>query len=395
MCSWRNLIVKIESIHHRDIPCIALRFPYNKTLIAEVKKLPDVKFSKTHTCWYVPQRDTVLNEILHLFKEKAWVDYSALKPVAYTSSSDKTPDSVAPKESLPVLSANHQIMMRMMEQKLILKGYSNNTKRTYLQQVKEFLWFYNTTDVVEITESEIQNYMLYLVEKKKVSTSTQNQAINAIKFLLEKILKQDRRVYALDRPLREKRLPEVLSQNDILLIFSATENLKHKLMLMLIYSAGLRRSELLNLRNGDIDTHRRVILIRGAKGKKDRQSILAESLIPFLEQYTKEYTPVFWFFYGPGGTPYSATSLQKILKRAVAKAGIKKEVRLHMLRHSFATHLLESGTSTRYIQVLLGHESSKTTELYTHVANTGIYKIKSPLDTLPPAEDRSKLDISK
>lgn len=389
--SAEQLTVVAEKIYHRDMHCIALKFPYNAELVSIVKKIDGIKFSKTHACWYVAERKNLIGEFLAAFKGKAWVNYTALKSTSVETSINAQQHVVPKNKFLPPLSENHQIMMRMMEQKLTLRGYSGNTKRTYLQQVKDFLCFYNTTAVEEITETEIQNYMLYLVEKKQISTSTQNQAINAIKFLLEKILKQDRKIYALDRPLREKKLPEVLSQHDVFQIFSATSNLKHRLMLMLIYSAGLRRSELINLRLGDIDVHRRVVLIRGGKGKKDRQSILAESIIPLLRQYLEEYKPLLWIFYGPGGTQYSASSLQKILKRAVTKVGIKKAVRLHMLRHSFATHLLESGTSTRYIQVLLGHESSKTTELYTHVANTEIYKIKSPLDSLPLSDRVSQL----
>ena len=153
-------------------------------------------------------------------------------------------------------------------------------------------------------------------------------------------------------------------------------------MLMLIYSAGLRRSELLNLRIGDVDFDRRTVLIRGSKGHKDRYSILADQMIPLLNRYLLEFNPGFWLFEGRAGQRYTASSLQQVFKQAVKKAGIKKVARLHMLRHSFATHLLESGTSTRYIQVLLGHESSKTTEIYAQVTSFALEKIKSPLDQI-------------
>lgn len=153
-------------------------------------------------------------------------------------------------------------------------------------------------------------------------------------------------------------------------------------MIMLIYSAGLRRSELLNLRTGDIDVARHTVFIRGGKGRRDRQSILAQSIIPLLQRYEKRYSTQFWLFEGPGGERYSESSLRQILNRAAKQAGITKQVRLHMLRHSFATHLLEAGTSTRYIQVLLGHESSQTTEVYTHVSRFALDKIQSPLDQL-------------
>jgi site-specific recombinase XerD len=242
--------------------------------------------------------------------------------------------------------------------------------------------FFYDSDPMDLGEEEIRNYLLYLVDKKKLSKSTQNQAINSIKFYYEKVLGQERKVYHLERPLREYRLPAVLSQEEVLKIFEATSNLKHRLMLMLIYSSGLRRSELLNLQVGDVDVNRGMVLIRGGKGRKDRQSVFANYLTPLLDEYLKKYKPGFWLFEGVGGEKYSASSLRQLLKAAVEKAGIRKRVRLHMLRHSFATHLLEAGTSTRYIQVLLGHQSPKTTELYAHVSRFALDRIKSPLDEL-------------
>jgi site-specific recombinase XerD len=182
--------------------------------------------------------------------------------------------------------------------------------------------------------------------------------------------------------MKDKKLPEVLSQQEVVQLFEATDNLKHRVMLMLLYASGLRRSELLTLRVGDVDFDRAVVLIRGGKGRKDRHSVLAHSLIPIIEQYLNMYRPAFWLFEGLNGERYSATSLQQVLKRAVSRAGIRKHVRLHMLRHSFATHLLEAGTSTRYIQVLLGHESPKTTEVYAKVTRFGLDKVVSPLDQI-------------
>ncbi len=393
----QNRQVKVEKLFHRDKHCFAIRFPKDRYLIDIIKKIPGCTFSATHSCWYVEETITALDSILKVCQShKIWVDYSSARPKQDTVTSKantaqliKKP--VAKRLQLPPLSEEHVKAMRTMEQRLNLKGYSDNTKRTYLQQFKEFLCFYNDTQILDLTETEIQNYMIYLVERKKVSKSTQSQAINAIKYFFEKIMKQEQKVYHIERPLREKRLPEVLSQQDVSLIFENIANTKHKLMMMLIYGAGLRRSELINLRVGDVDTNRNIVFIRGGKGSKDRQSILAQTIIPLLEEYIKEYEPLLWLFYGPGGERYSASSLRQILKRASTAAGIRKNVRLHMLRHSFATHLLEGGTSTRYIQVLLGHESSKTTEMYTHVAATGLYKIQSPLDTINLAKEVKKL----
>jgi site-specific recombinase XerD len=197
-------------------------------------------------------------------------------------------------------------------------------------------------------------------------------------------------VYHLERPLKERKLPLVLNQDEIISIFGALNNIKHSAMLMLIYSAGLRRSELINLRIGDLDMSRQIVFIRGGKGRKDRQSLLAKNLNPLVKKYLFEYKPRFWLFEGEKGEQYSESSLQKVFKHAVLKAGVKKNAHLHSLRHSFATHLLESGASTRFIQVLLGHESTKTTEIYTQVTQFSLSKIQSPLDQLEMATKKPK-----
>lgn len=365
------LIIKIEVLVHNDQQCLAIRFPYAESLLPVVRAIPGAKFSKTNRCWYVLQREGLLKEIEQAFSDKAVLDKTSLPTQAII---------VTKLQDLP---ETHLQALRMMEQKLHLRGYSKNTSKTYLQAFKDFLVFYQLYPPFELTEIEIRNYLLYVVEKKQVSRSTQNQVINAIKFFYEKVLGQQRKVYDLERPLKEHRLPEVLSQEEIVQIFSVITNLKHLLMMMLVYSGGLRRSELLNLRIGDVDRNRGLIFIRGGKGRRDRQTVLAQHVLPLLEKYLIDYTPILRLFEGPGGEPYSESSLRQILHKAVRKAGIKKQVRLHMLRHSFATHLLEAGTSTRYIQVLLGHESSKTTELYTHVSKFALDKIQSPLDQLP------------
>lgn len=380
--------VIIRKFFHRDKHCLGIYFEKDFEVIREVRKIPDVKFSGTNKCWYVPEQANALSVIIECLRGKVWVDISELK-----APKEQVPEGhqsvVKGKASNPKtgwserkLNPDQQQALRMMEQKLKLRGYSENTQRTYLQHFKEFLLFFYESHPVEINEAEIRNFILYLIEKRKLSKSTQNQAINAIKFFYEQVMMQERTVYYLERPIKDKRLPEVLSQEEVMLIFEALENIKHRVMLMLIYSAGLRRSELLNLRIGDVDFHRNIVFIRGGKGHKDRQSVLSQNLAPMLQEYLREYNPGFWLFEGLKGLRYSASSLQQVLKQAVSKAGIKKFVRLHMLRHSFATHLLEAGTSTRYIQVLLGHESPKTTEIYAHVSRFALDRIKSPLDQM-------------
>jgi site-specific recombinase XerD len=366
----------LGNLFHNDQYLIGIYFEKDWELIAWVKKLVDARYSRTHTCWHVPDEPGKFTVVFNHLKAKAWIDYSA-----YVSQHNNDQRTSVAEANTGQLSA-HAWAVNKLKEKLTLKGYSGNTLKTYIDQFQAFLRFYKNSDPSDLGEPEIIAYMIWLTEEKKLSRSSQNQAINAIKFYYEKVLCHERKVYDLERPLREKRRPYVLSQQEIGLIITNTDNLKHRVMLMLLYSAGLRRSELLNLRIGDVDMDRSVVFISGGKGRKDRQSILAKSLAPVLRDYLEKYKPQQWLFEGINQEQYSATSLQNILKRAVVKAGIKKNVKLHTLRHSFATHLLESGTSTRYIQVLLGHSSSKTTEIYTHVANFGVDRIKSPLDEM-------------
>ncbi len=223
---------------------------------------------------------------------------------------------------------------------------------------------------------------MHLVTIKKVSISTQNQAINAIKFYLERVLRGERKEYYVERPLKEWKLPTVLSEEEVQALLVQTKNLKHRCMLFFLYSAGLRISELLSLKHASIDADRGLIYVRGGKGKKDRVTLLSRVAYAYMNEYIKKYEPVTWLFEGPGGCQYSSRSVNSIIKRSCRLAGIGKQASAHTLRHSFATHLLERGTDLRYIQTLLGHESSLTTERYTHVTRKGFELLVSPLDNL-------------
>jgi integrase/recombinase XerD len=190
------------------------------------------------------------------------------------------------------------------------------------------------------------------------------------------------KTYYIPRQKKPKVLPNVLSEEEVLLIMNNMNNLKHRCIISLVYSAGLRLGEVTNLKPADIDSKRNYVIVRQGKGMKDRYSLLSSRVLEMLRIYYKEYQPKEYLFEGQFGGPYSATSIHNILKVAVDKAGIKKRVTVHTLRHSFATHLLERGTDIRYIQELLGHQSSGTTEIYTHMTQKGLGQIKSPLDNL-------------
>ena len=267
-----------------------------------------------------------------------------------------------------------------IKQKLRYKRYSPNTIRTYISCLEQFNRFIKS-EKLQINEPVIYQYLMGLVAKG-YSRSSQNQHINAIKFYLEKVLKQKQKSYYIERPLKKRMLPTVLSEQEIQLIFSNIKNLKHKAILSLIYSSGIRIGEALNLTINDLDSDRMLISIRRGKGEKDRMVPMASNVLKLLRVYYKEYKPVNYLFNGNENGPYSATSVRIVLKRAVYKSYIKKNVTPHTLRHSYATHLLEKGTDLRYIQVILGHSSVKTTEIYTHVSTKNLQAIKSPIEEM-------------
>jgi site-specific recombinase XerD len=263
---------------------------------------------------------------------------------------------------------------------LLQKRYSPNTIKIYTHYFKKFLEDIDGHEAKNISPEQINRYILHLIKSEGLSGSLQNQVINALKFYYEKVLKREKLHLDIERPKKSRILPNVLSTREIETILNQIDNIKHKCLIALIYSSGLRRSEVLSLKINDVDSGRMLIKIRNSKGNKDRYSILSKNVLNLLREYYQEYKPNIWLFEGQKGFQYSATSVQKVFQVAVKKAKLNKTVSLHTLRHSFATHLLEQGVDLRYIQTLLGHQSSKTTEIYTHVSTNNFSKIKNPLD---------------
>ena len=263
------------------------------------------------------------------------------------------------------------------------KRYSPSTIKTYRAYFSDFMEYHKGRNIDRLKVADINKYILYLVNEKKISVSQQNMRINAIKFYYEQVKGGQRQYYGgITRAKEYKSLPEVLSRNEVARILACLSNRKHRCMISLIYSAGLRRSELLNLTPKDIISERMLVRIMG-KGRKCRYSLLSEKLLKELREYFKEYRPQKWLFEGETpGEQYSASALVKILKEAASRAGIKHRVHVHMLRHSFATHLLEQGTDLRTIQELLGLNDIKTTSIYLHVTSTHKSSIPNPLDSL-------------
>ena len=269
----------------------------------------------------------------------------------------------------------------VLTREMRLRNYSPKTVKAYRSCLRSYIAYVSPKHPRKCTNDDIKRYLLHMLDDKKLAASTANQAFNALRFLYVDLYKMDFVIGSLPRPMKEKKLPNVLSQEEVLSIFFRVDNLKHKTLLMLIYSAGLRVGEAVRLKIGDVDGKRKVIHIVSGKGKKDRYTLLSDVTLDALRTYYKEYKPKDYLFVGQGDRLHlSERSIQNVFERAVKQAGIRKTISLHGLRHSFATHLLESGVDLRYIQALLGHSSSKTTEIYTHVSKKSLDKILNPLD---------------
>lgn len=350
---------------------LKLYFHYNRELHFEVKKIPYCHWHNVEHCWTIPYSEKFVGELKNLaFQFSLRIKYLEQFKTKY-----KPRVSRYDVDNFKTCPDDYVAKLKELR-------YSINTLNTYKHMFEEFINYYSDYEPDEITDQLIVEFLRYLVNERNVSGSYQNQSINAIKFYYERVQGGQRKTYMIERPRKEKYLPEVLSEEETIRILDATDNLKHKAILMTIYSAGLRISELVNLKIKDIDSNRMQIRVEQAKGKKDRYTLLSERTLEILRKYFLEYKPKKWIFEGINGEQYSHRSIQEALRKSVEKAGIKKKITVHTLRHSFATHLLESGTDLRYIQSLLGHSSSKTTEIYTHITTKGFEQIKSPLDKL-------------
>jgi len=346
--TWEAKLIK-----HNKEDRIAVYFKKKQDLIARIKQIEGARWSQQKIVWHIP--DTAENRIrFHI------------KPLSH---------------SLP--SAEGIAQIEKFKQWLRSKRYSESTIATYTDALKSFLVFYREKPVAEITNEDVIIYNNDYILKNNLSASYQNQIVNSIKLFFMTVRETKMEVDKIHRPKRSKLLPNVLSKEEVKLILNAHSNIKHKMMLSMIYSCGLRSGELLALKPVHIDSKRNIVLLKNSKGKKDRIVPLSPKILDMLRDYYKVYKPAVYLFEGRiEGQAYDNRSLQQVLKQALQKTRIIKPATLHWLRHSYATHLLENGTDLRYIQELLGHNSSKTTEIYTHVSTKSLQKIKSPFDEL-------------
>ena len=270
-----------------------------------------------------------------------------------------------------------------MMKDLQLKGITPRTQKRYLREIGIMADYFDKP-LEELGEKEVKDYLVHMLETRKLSRGTYRCYVAGIKFLYKTTLNREEVVEKIHYPKAKKTLPVVLDLTEIKTMLSVMENLKHRALLTITYSAGLRVSEAAKLKVTDIDSKRMMVRVQQGKGRKDRYSILSQAALELLRQYWRQYRPKDWLFEGQkDGTYMCYTSIRNIFIEAKQRAGIIKPASVHTLRHSFATHLIEAGTSLHHVQLLLGHRSATTTTVYLHVSKTNLAQVTSPLDSIP------------
>ncbi|MGB2994957.1 MAG: tyrosine-type recombinase/integrase [Ferruginibacter sp.] len=387
--------IYLRPLFHRNNNCIGIYVAHNKSLIELLKKKVGALWSKSNKCWYIPY-----NKDSYQLLKKAFKQVATLLTDAQTTQQEVMQVAHKPQEPKPAIAgkalkslfyihaANAQVLPRLLET-LHLKAYSASTIRTYANEMSQLLVLLKNIPADELTIEDLKRYIIYCKLQCGLKENTLHSRINALKFYYEQVLRKERFFIKLPRPKKPMQLPRLLNETEIARLFNALSNKKHKAMLFTAYSAGLRVSEIVALKITDIDSRRMQIFIERAKGKKDRYVPLSPILLDILRDYIKAYKPRpkrYLFESETTGEAYPTRTAQQIFYNAKNKAGIKKEIGMHSLRHSFATHLLEKGTDIRYIKDLLGHFNIKTTERYLHVSRRELVNIKSPFDDLWKSE---------
>ncbi len=391
--------VTLKPLLHRENDCIGIYFPKNNALQSLVQHKTGAKWSRTHTCWYVPMNKENYERLCRALKGKVMIENESLKTflrsrkeksIPATPIGSQQPNAEKPKTAqspkvTPITCEENIIALQKFRQMLVLKGYSSSTARTYTNEFIQFLNAIKNKPAPEMTEQRVKDYLEYCYNTLHLSENTLHSRINALKFYYEQILKREKFFWDIPRPKKPFLMPNVLGENEIARLFNAVANLKHKAILFTAYSAGLRVSEVTALQIKHVDSDRMQLLIKDAKGKKDRYVALSPIVLDILRSYLKNCNPkpkLYVFEGATQGQPYSNRSAQKIFQMAREKAHIQKDISFHGLRHSFATHLLEKGIDVKFIQEILGHFDIKTTMRYLHVRKEQLVNIVSPLDDL-------------
>ena len=358
-------IIFLEEKIHRKNNQLLIKFDYDETLISLIRSIQGTSWSKSLKAWYILNTKDNLNIILKLFEKITTVDFS------------KIGKSAPFKRNLT--EEQKQLLNQFY---LFLKGkrYSQSTIQTYTFFIADFINFHTKTPLAELTNRAVELFIETVFMERNYSVSSQRQFISALKIFTVFCPQTKIHNLSLERPKKSRMLPSVLSQEEVLRIIQYTQNIKHRAILTLLYSCGLRIGELINLKLIDFHIDRKQLIVKKGKGRKDRYVSLADSFLPLLSNYYHSYQPTIYFVEGQNGGKYSAESIRSFLRKSCKKAGIRKPVTPHTLRHSYATHLLENGVDLRYIQTLLGHSKPETTMIYTHVQRKDLMEIQNPLD---------------
>lgn len=373
-------IIVLKKIIHRQQERIAVEFKYSLKVQANIKSLPGIRWSQTHQCWHLPFSKGAYDLFVQKVKDIAIIDDRLLRIKKHAGESMQS----VPYKKFYV-SSDNLVALQQMEILLRLKAYSSSTIRTYCNELLPLLQLLKERKINDLSVDDIKRYLLYCITVLKLKENSIHSRLNALKFYFEQVLGREKFFVNIPRPKRPLLLPKVLSETELGKLFASLKNKKHKAMLFTAYSAGLRVSEVACLKLKDIDSGRMQILISKAKGKKDRYVNLSPILLDILRDYIKTSKPrpkEYLFESDQTGGAYPTRTIQQIFRNAREAAGIEKEVGIHSLRHSFATHLLEKGTDIRYIKDILGHFNIKTTEIYLHVNRQQFVNINSPLDEL-------------
>lgn len=393
--------VHLKPLQHRGKECIGIYFEKNAHLQALIQKHTRAKWSSSLKCWHIPctkesyealtraaaGHGTIYREDLDIYlrEKKRNLETPLAKttaPPPSTSNQNSNPKSVASSTGEEICLEN-KIEFDQYKNQLVLKGYSKSTIRTYCGEFSVFLKVLNKTPAKEMTPDLLQRYILYCIETLKLSENTIHSRINALKFYYEQVLDNEKIFFDIPRPKKAKKLPKVISKERIADLINSIKNVKHKTIIMLAYACGLRVSEVVSLKIKHLDGQRKVVYIEDGKGKIDRVVSLSPNMLIMLREYYKAYQPKDYLFEGQfKNTHLSERSMQQVMQDTKRKAGIIQDGSMHMLRHSFATHLLDKGIDVVFIQKLLGHKDIKTTLRYLHVTNKDLIHILSPLEDI-------------
>ncbi len=380
--------IRLRQFRHRGKPRIGLLFPYNLSVKKHLLDFPGVRWTKSHRCFYIEEDAQQLNQLVNHCRGKVWIKLSDLRSPVSNPTVSTNPKSPVHKKSGKA-SKKHVPLHCEVRQKIVeyrqwleQKRYRPTTVKTYVSFMHQFFSRHHglSWDAISIDIITRYNYDEFIVKGK--SYSAQNQWINAVKLYLRVNSLEVGDLVNIERPRRSKTLPNVLSSSEVQRILQVTTNVKHRTLLMLLYSSGLRIGEALDLQVKDIRSEEGLIYLRSAKGGKDRRVPLSPVLLKQLRLYYNLYRPRRHLFTGQSKDRYSNRSAANVLKRAAIKAGIKRRITLHTLRHSYATHLTQRGIGLRYVQDILGHQSPKTTMIYTQLSGNDLRTVRSPLDDM-------------